>query len=72
MYRGCFAPKKGVRMTQILSNDPKVTQNRLLPNFILCKKVRKIPVFVVNTGYFYGCGGLLHLVCTTWTNRIAA
>ena len=21
------------------------------------QKVRKIPVFVVNTGYFYGCGG---------------
>ena len=29
--------------------------------------------FTVNVGvHTNGCGGLLHLVCTTWTNRIAA
>ena len=38
-------------------SDPKVTQNGLCPIFISCLKIRKTPVFVVNTGYFYGCGG---------------
>ena len=38
-------------------SDPKVTQNGKLRHFKQCQKVRKIPVFVVNTGYFYGCGG---------------
>lgn len=49
----------------------QVTQNGELRHFKQCQKVRKIPAFISNTGYFYGCGGLLHLVCATWTNRVA-
>ena len=36
---------------------PKLAQNGKVGHFKPCKKVRKTPVFVVNTGYFYGCGG---------------
>ena len=38
-------------------SDPKVTQNGTEAILKLCQKVRKTPVFDLNTGCFYGCGG---------------
>ena len=35
-------------------SDPKLTQNVKLPHFKTGRKVRKIPVFISNTGYFLG------------------
>ena len=62
MYRRCAAPKKGIKntarnpdgVTQENRFLTQVTQNGKLRHFKQCQKVRKIPVFVVNTWYFYG------------------
>ena len=68
MYCGCAAPEEGIKnppgvpgrcskISVFAVTVPKLFQNGLWPIFISCKNVRKIPVFIVNTGYFYGCGG---------------
>lgn len=41
-------------MGPLEAKDPKLTQSALLGKIKQTQKVRKIPVFDVNTGYFYG------------------
>ena len=64
MYCGCAAQKKGIKnppgvpgrcskKSVLRATVPKLFQNGFWPIFFSYQKVRKIPVFVVNTGYFH-------------------